>query len=150
PVRSAHDAVPGPADPVGAGHQARRAAARGHVRRLARRALAARRPSGAPGLPRDGERHVLPRGEAHLGCAGAGRLPALADALGALAPVLAQLVGRDIAEHACRAADDELPRRDVLRDDGARADEGLLPDLDAGTENRAPAHAGAAADGRAL
>ena len=52
--------------------------------------------------------------------------------------------------HARGAADDDDPRRHVLRHDRAGADEGLLADLDAGAEDRAAADARAAADRRPL
>src|SRR3954468_15412125 len=64
--------------------------------------------------------------------------------------VLAKLVRGDVAEHACGTADDELPRRHVLRHDGAGADERLLADLDARAEDGATSDARAAPDRRAL
>ena len=56
----------------------------------------------------------------------------------------------DLADLPRRVADDDRPRRDVLDDDGARADERLLADLDRRAEDGAAADARAAADRRAL
>ncbi len=55
-----------------------------------------------------------------------------------------------LAQHARGVADDDRPRRDVLRHDRAGADERLLADLDPRAEHRAAADPGAAADRRAL
>ena len=49
---------------------------------------------------------------------------------------LEQLLVGHLAQHPRGVADDERPRRDVLRHDGAGADERLLADLDPGTEDR--------------
>src|SRR6059036_1700422 len=62
--------------------------------------------------------------------------------------VLQELVVRHVAHDACRIADDELARRDVLGHDGARSDERLLADLDAREEDRAAADARTASDRR--
>src|SRR5436305_3924329 len=63
---------------------------------------------------------------------------------------LEQLVFRDVAQDSRGAPDDELPRGDVLRHDGARPDERLLADLYAGADDRAAADTRAATDRRAL
>ena len=61
---------------------------------------------------------------------------------------LEQLLRRDLAEDAGRIADDQRPRRDVLRHDGAGADERLLADLDRRAEDGAGADPRAAPDRR--
>src|SRR5262245_41063280 len=63
---------------------------------------------------------------------------------------LEQLLGRYLAKYARRVADDDDPRRHVLRHDRSRADERLLADLDAGTEHRPAADPCATAYRRAL
>ena len=69
---------------------------------------------------------------------------------GEAAPQLAgqELLLGHLAQDARRVADDQDARRYVAHDHGARAHERLLADLHAGAEDRAAAHAGAAADRR--
>src|SRR5215210_5660764 len=120
----------------------------GLTARLANRSVghAARRqaPARVQGA-RAARRLLLPAGEAR-GEDGEGLHPQPRQ----VPPDLEQLILRHLAEHARRVADDDHPRRDVLRHDRAGADEGLLADLDSGTENRSASHAGSAPDRRPL
>src|SRR5205085_6119410 len=113
--------------------------------------LAAHRRPGATRLPGGQDRRLLPRGEARRTGAQPGPVPARAHArVDHLAAVLAKLVVGDVAQDARGTADDELARRDVPRDDGARPDERLLADLDAGTQDGSAADPRAAANRRSL
>ncbi len=104
--------------------------------------------SARPG-PREWLSYRAPRAgwyfvQVKLGSRGAGRYRL------SIVKALSSSSSAHVAQDARRVADDERPRRDVLRHDGARSDERLLADLDSGAEDRAAADPRAAADRRAL
>ena len=66
------------------------------------------------------------------------------------APALEQVLVVHVTDGPRRHAHDDGARRDVVGDDGARGDERLLADLDAGHEDGAAADAAGAAQGAAL
>ena len=104
-------------------------------------------------LSRPGQRHLLPRGAGRRRHARRRRLPARdrgRSRTAAAARLGQKLFVGHVAQHPRGVADDERPRRDVLRHDGAGADERLLADLDRRAEHRAGADARAAADRRPL